>query len=101
MPATAGIFVALSGYYEQARTEAQILGLTLLDGHDLHSLAERMRRTEPCPICGAPVVLDRSSRGWWFRCITPLCTGKRDPGRDPVRAVELLTEHSPRRTRQA
>ena len=64
MPAKAGIYVTLSGFSGQARTEAKILGLTLLDGHDLHSLAERVRRTEPCPICGAPMVMDRSSRGW-------------------------------------
>ena len=39
------------------------------------------------------MLLGRSSRGWWFRCVTPGCGGKRDLGRNPGRAVELLTEN--------
>lgn len=92
MPPTDGIFVTLSGFTEQARQEAQTLGLTLLDNRDLYARAEHVRRTEPCPACGSPMVLDRSSRGWWFRCVAHGCAGKRDLGRDPIRAVELLTE---------
>jgi hypothetical protein len=92
MSGTAGILVTLAGFTEQARQEAHVTGLTLLHSRDLYSRVERVRQTEPCPNCQEPMVLDRSSRGWWFRCVAPGCSGKRDLGRDPVRAVELLTE---------
>jgi Restriction endonuclease len=92
LPMTDGILVTTSGFSEQARREARTLELTLMDGADLYAVVERVRRTEPCPNCQAPMVLDRSSRGWWFRCVTSSCAGKLDLGRDPVRAVELLTD---------
>ena len=88
----AGVLVTLSDFTEQARTEAARIGLTLVDGRDLFARVERVRREEACPTCGAAMVLDRSSRGWWFRCVTPGCSGKRDLGTDPARAVELLTQ---------
>jgi hypothetical protein len=90
--AKGGVFVTLTGFTEQARTEAKQLGLSLLDGIDLYARVEKVRRPEPCPSCGAPMMLDRSPRGWWFRCVNLGCTGKRDLGRDPAQAVELLTQ---------
>ena len=86
-----GIFVTLSDFTEQARDEAKRTGLTLIDNRDLYARVERARRSEPCPKCQAPMVLDRSQHGWWFRCVAPGCPGKRDLGRDPARAVELMT----------
>jgi hypothetical protein len=87
----AGIFVTLSGFTPQARTEAEAIGLTLIDGPDLYRRIEKVRRTEHCPICQAPMVFDRSLRGWWFRCTVPGCRGKRDLSNDTGRAVEILT----------
>ena len=88
----AGVFVTLSNFTEQASSEAERIGLTLLDGRGLHELVDKHRRPEPCPTCQSPMVLDRSDRGWWFRCVTRGCTGKRDLGREPALAVELLTQ---------
>jgi HJR/Mrr/RecB family endonuclease len=87
-----GVFVTLSDYTQAARTEAHEIGITLINGRELYSKIERVRRVEPCPICQQPMVLDRSSRGWWFRCIAAGCHGKRDLGNEPGRAVELLTQ---------
>lgn len=89
---SSGIFVTLSDFTEQAREEAGRIGLALVDHRDLYARVEKVRREEACPRCGAPMVLDRSSRGWWFRCVGSGCSGKRDLGTDPARAVELLTE---------
>ncbi len=88
-----GVFVTLSSFTEQARAEGERIGLTLLDNRDMYAMVEEVRKPEPCPICGAPMVLDRSTWGWWFRCVAASCSGKRDLGRDPARAVELLTEY--------
>lgn len=87
-----GIFVTLSDFTHQARDEAKKTSMTLIDNRDLYSRVERVRRAEPCPKCQAPMALDRSTRGWWFRCVTQGCSGKRDLGKDPARAVELLTQ---------
>lgn len=87
-----GVFVTLSDYTQTARAEALQIGMTLLNGRELYSKIEKVRRVEPCPICQQPMMLNRSSRGWWFRCIAAGCQGKRDLGSDPGRAVELLTE---------
>jgi HJR/Mrr/RecB family endonuclease len=92
LPATAGIFVTLSDFTQQARTEARTTRLTLLDGRDLFSKVEKARRPEPCPICQRPMRFDRSQHGWWLRCVAPGCSGKHDLGIDPGRAVEFLTE---------
>jgi hypothetical protein len=92
LPGSAGIFVTLSAFSEQARDEAKRVGLTLIDNADLYARVEAVRRREACPVCGAAMVLDRSNRGWWFRCVAKGCSGKRDLGTDPARAVELLTE---------
>lgn len=92
LPGSAGAFVTLSGFTDQAREEAKKTGLTLVDNRDLFARVEKVRRSEACPTCGASMVLDRSSRGWWFRCVAQGCAGKRDLGNDPARAVELLTQ---------
>jgi len=87
-----GIFVTLSDFTEHAREAARKTGMTLLDRADLFDRVERVRRHEPCPICHEPMLFDRSVRGWWFRCITSGCPGKRDLGTDAGRAIELLTQ---------
>jgi restriction system protein len=89
---SAGIFVTLSDFTEPARTEAQTIGITLVDNRDLYSRIEKVRRAELCGICQKPMVLARSSRGWWLRCVAVGCQGKRDLGSDPGRAVDLLTQ---------
>jgi hypothetical protein len=86
-----GLFVALSDYTHSARQEAARLKMTVLTGADLYSRLEKLRKPEPCPTCGQPMVLGVSTRGWWFRCVAPGCAGKRDLGNEPGRAVELLT----------
>jgi HJR/Mrr/RecB family endonuclease len=87
-----GIFVALSGYTEQAKAEGEKTGMRLVDGRRLQQEMDAARRTEPCPVCGEAMVLDRSVHGWWFRCTITPCKGKRDLGGDPGKAVALLLE---------
>lgn len=91
LPASAGILVTLSGFTRHAVEEAKKTGLVLVDSVELHARAEKARRSEACPICGEPMVLDRSIRGWWFRCETAGCLGKRDLDKDPGRAVAMIT----------
>ena len=95
LPPSAGIFVTLSDFGKQARAEAETIGITLIDNHDLYRRIEKVRRSELCPTCGKPMVLARSSHGWWLRCVASGCQGKRDLGRDPGRAVDLLTQPPP------
>jgi len=92
LPGESGIFVTLSTFTADARREADEAGITLIDNVGLHSRIEKVRRPEKCSTCGAPMVLDRSVRGWWLRCVATKCTGKRDLGRDPGRAVDLLLQ---------
>ena len=92
LPGSAGMFVTLSDFNEQARAEAQTIGMTLIDNRDLYSRIEKVRRPERCDICQKPMVLARSSRGWWLRCVVAGCQGKRDLGSEPGRAVDLLTQ---------
>ena len=92
LPGAAGMFVTLSDFTEQARTEARALGITVIDNRDLFRRVEQARRTEPCPDCTSPMLFGRSPRGWWFYCVAPGCRGKRDLASEPGRAVELLTE---------
>lgn len=92
LPGSAGIFVTLWDFGEQAREEAETIGITLLDGRDLYARIEKVRRAEPCDICREPMILDRSPHGWWLRCVAAGCQGKRDLGNDPGRAVDLLTQ---------
>ena len=91
LPGAAGIFVTLSDFTEQARAEARTIGITLVNNRDLNGRIQNARRVEPCPICQAAMVLDRSGRGWWLRCVAPGCSGKHDLSGDPGRAVEFLT----------
>ena len=86
-----GIFVTLSDFTSQARDEAHELGLILVDGCELLTQIESVRRSEPCPECGRPMRFDRSQHGWWFRCVAAGCRGKRDIGNEPAVVVELLT----------
>jgi restriction system protein len=87
-----GVFVTLSDFTQPAKAESGQIGIELINGRKLYSKIERVRQAEPCPICQQPMVLDRSSRGWWFRCVATGCTGKRDLGNEPGRALELLTQ---------
>ncbi len=73
-----GVFVTLSSFTEQAIAEAKHLRMALIDNVDLYARVERVRRPEPCSKCGSPMILDRSPRGWWFRCVASGCDGKRD-----------------------
>jgi hypothetical protein len=90
-----GIYVTLSDFNDHARQEAQRTGIDVVDGRELHSRVENARRFEPCPVCQRPMVLARSEHGWWFRCVTEGCAGKRDLGSEPGRAVDLLTRRPP------
>jgi hypothetical protein len=92
LPGNKGTFVTLSDFTEQARGEARRTGIALVDRRDLYARVEEARRAEPCPVCQSPMVLGRSPHGWWFRCVTDGCTGKRDLGNEPGRAVELMTQ---------
>lgn len=49
------IFATLGTFTPQAETEAARLGLTLWDGAELFARAEKVRRHEPCPTCGAQI----------------------------------------------
>ena len=90
LPGDSGIFVTLSRFTENARMEAERDGLTLIDNRELHSRIEKVRRSEPCPQCEAPMMLGRSPHGWWLRCVNAPCSGKRDL--DPGRALDLLMQ---------
>jgi len=92
LPGSAGVYVTLSDFGAQARQEAKRIGLDLVDRVSLLERVERAKRAELCPTCGAGMVLDRSRRGWWLRCVAPAYSGKRDLGADPLRALEFLTE---------
>lgn len=92
LPPGAGIFVTLSRFNQHATAEAMAAGLELIDNVDLLARVERVRRAERCEICGQPMLLDRSLHGWWFRCVTAGCSGKKHLDKDPGRAVALLTE---------
>lgn len=94
LPTTAGIFVTLAGFTEQARDLAKQAELALMDNRDLFARVEKVRRAELCRTCQSPMLLGHSIHGWWFRCATPRCGGKRDLDKDPGRAVALLTEQS-------
>jgi len=87
-----GIFVTLSNFTQAAEEQAHKGHLELLDGKALRDRMDKIRRAEPCPICGRKMRLDHSPYGWWFRCVSPGCLGKKDLGGDPVRALEFLTE---------
>jgi restriction system protein len=83
--------VTLSDFTEVAIEEAKRLRVDLVDGRELLERIERVRDSEACPVCGTPMLLDRSSRGWWLRCPRfPSCSGKRDLAQASGAAVGLL-----------
>lgn len=83
--------VTLSDFSEAAIEEGNRLRVQLVDGRALLDRIERVRKSDGCPICGTPMILDRSSRGWWLRCpCFPSCAGKRDLAQAPGAAVDLL-----------
>jgi HJR/Mrr/RecB family endonuclease len=88
---SSGILVTLSDYTPSARAEARTIGIELVNGRGLFSRIEKVRRPVRCEICHQPMLLSRSARGWWFRCVTSGCGGKLDLADEPGRAVELLT----------
>lgn len=92
MDAKGGMFVTLSDFNDQAKQEAESAGLLLVDNRDLFARIEKVRRSEPCPVCHLPMVLNKSKYGWWLRCTTAGCRGKRNLGKDIDRALELLME---------
>lgn len=92
LPPGAGIFVTLSHFNQHAAAEAKAAGLELIDNVELLARIEKVRRAELCELCQQPMLLDHSLHGWWFRCVTPGCSGKRHLDRDPGRAVALLTD---------
>lgn len=94
LPGNAGMFVTLSDFTADARADAKMTGIELLDKQDLYTRIEQVRRTEPCPICTKPMIVDMSSRGWWLRCVGERCSGKRDLASEPGRAIALLTQPS-------
>jgi ribosomal protein L37AE/L43A len=91
--ATDVVLVTLSDFTAAALDEAPRLRVQLIDGRTLLDRIERVRRSEACPVCATPMILDRSSRGWWLRCPRfPQCTGKRDLAYEPAAAVDLLLQ---------
>ena len=86
-----GVFVTLSSFNDHAIKEGKAVGMELIDGPELFRRVEHARRPEPCPVCQAPMTLDHSQHGWWFRCTAAGCAGKRDLGREPATVVQLLT----------
>jgi hypothetical protein len=94
---TGRILLTLSDFTEEGRVAAERAGITLIDGTELAMRLQRVRRTEPCEKCGTPMLLDRSTRGWWLRCprFRAGCDGKRDLSRDPGRAIDLLLDQPP------
>lgn len=86
-----GLFVTLSDFNGAAVSEGKALGVRLMNGRELHERMEKVRKSESCDICGRPMLLDRSQHGWWFRCVTQGCPGKRNLASEPGRAIELLT----------
>lgn len=87
--------VTLSTFTASAQEEAPRLRVQLIDGTALLERVEHVRRSEPCPVCQTPMIVDKSRRGWWLRCPRfPGCTGKRDLSGEPGAAVDLLLEGS-------
>jgi len=89
---TGGIYVTLSDFTDQAKQEADQAGLLLIDNRELFARIEKVRKSEPCPVCNSPMVLNKSQHGWWLRCNASGCRGKRNLGKDIDRAVELLLQ---------
>lgn len=87
-----GIYVTLSTFTRHAQEEAEAAGIELIDNRELMMRVEKVRRPEPCPICRAPMLFDRSVRGWWFRCIVTGCKGKLDVANEPGRVLDFFVQ---------
>ncbi len=98
-----GILVTSSGFYPTAVTEAQEVGMELIDGDSLvdrlygvgaSDLLHRPSRSDAwlCPDCEAPMSLGHNAFGWWLRCAHygNGCKGKHDLGKDDRGVVERL-----------
>jgi HJR/Mrr/RecB family endonuclease len=99
-----GIFVTSAQFTSFARDEADRLRMELIDGRDfvrrlervgaqgLLSAAKTGAAAWLCPECATPMLLDRSSHGWWLRCpnYNAGCRGKHDLGHDSRAVVERL-----------
>jgi HJR/Mrr/RecB family endonuclease len=98
-----GILVTSAGFYPTATTEAQQIGIELIDGDALvdrlhnvgaSALLHRPTRSDSwlCPDCETPMSLSHSSYGWWLRCPNygNGCNGKHDLGKDNRGVVERL-----------
>jgi restriction system protein len=92
LPGESGTLVTLSSFTDQAIAEASRIRLEVVDGRALLRRIQHVRRSELCPSCGTPMLLDRSTHGWWLRCPrwSEGCSGKRDLDAEPGRAVDLL-----------
>jgi len=90
----AAVLVTLSNFTQAATQEGTRLHVELVDGDALLERIEGVRRSEACPLCATPMILERSSRGWWLRCPRfPACSGKRNLASEPGAAVDLLLGH--------
>jgi len=90
----AAVLATLSNFTEAAMREGKRLQVQLVGGDALLGRIDRVRRSEACPLCATPMVLERSARGWWLRCPRfPACSGKRDLASEPGAAVDLLLGH--------
>jgi hypothetical protein len=98
-----GILVTTSAFYPTATTEAQDVGIELIDGgtlvdrlHDVGASDLLLRPTRSdtwlCPDCTTPMTLHHSSYGWWLHCpnYSNGCKGKHDLGKDNRGVVERL-----------
>jgi hypothetical protein len=101
---SAGVLVTTSEFTSAAAELARQLKLELIDGQALVPRLQTAGATRLlnspkssdtpwlCPECENPMVLDRSSYGWWLRCPSYRsgCSGKRDLGSDPEQALDSL-----------
>jgi HJR/Mrr/RecB family endonuclease len=99
-----GVLVTSSGFTQAAIAEATEIGIELVGSHDLLrrlqdagatqllASADNIQGGYPCPNCSAPMIVAHSPHGWWLHCPRYYdgCTGKRNLGADPRRALQLL-----------
>lgn len=101
LPGSAGVLVTSAGFTTEAVTEANQLGVELINGDRLverlilagaAGLLQPPRDAWVCPNCASPMRLAKSEYGWWMRCPDwgTNCDGKQDLGRDDREVVERL-----------
>jgi hypothetical protein len=104
LPGNNGALITSSGFTPAATAEAAAIVLELVGRHELlHRLQQAganqliaavrdVNHAHQCPRCADPMVLDHSPHGWWIHCpnYAAGCKGKRDLGRDPRQALEVL-----------